>query len=196
MTDKQTLDFYNKNVENYKKLITEMPDHKDLEKFVSLIPKASKILDFGCGIGNFANFMKQNGLNVFCIDGSKEMAHAANKFYNLNVTVMTFNEFNTLNYYDAIWANFSLLHCLKEDFRHVINSINLSLRKNGVFYISLKIGAGENRDSLGRHYAYFKEDEIEKILVESNFKIFNKSFGSNVGMVGEKEPWIGIFCKK
>ena len=70
------------------------------------------------------------------------------------------------------------------------------MKLGGIFYLGLKLGKGQRRDKLGRLYSYYTEDEISKILDFERFKILEKTFGSNIGMVGQKEPWIGIFSKK
>ena len=196
MTDEKTVSFYNRNVLNYTNLIKKLPDHKSLDRFLSFLTKKSKIMDLGCGIGNYSNYMQENGMIVECIDASEEMIKTARNTFNLNANVLTFLEFNEINKYDALWANFSLLHSSKKDFVYHIKSIYKSLKLPGIFYLGLKLGKGQRRDKLGRLYSYYTEDEISKILDFERFKILEKTFGSNIGMVGQKEPWIGIFSKK
>ena len=196
MTDEKTVSFYNRNVLNYTNLIKKLPDHKSLDRFLSFLTKKSKIMDLGCGIGNYSNYMQENGMIVECIDASEEMIKTARNTFNLNANVLTFLEFNEINKFDALWANFSLLHSSKKDFVYHIKSIYKSLKLGGIFYLGLKLGKGQRRDKLGRLYSYYTEDEISKILDSERFKILEKTFGSNIGMVGQKEPWIGIFSKK
>ena len=113
MTDEKTVSFYNRNVLNYTNLIKKLPDHKSLDRFLSFLTKKSKIMDLGCGIGNYSNYMQENGMIVECIDASEEMVKTARDTFNLNAKVLTFLEFNEINKFDALWANFSLLHSSK-----------------------------------------------------------------------------------
>ena len=185
MTGEKTVSFYNRNVLNYTNLIKKLPDHKSLDRFLSFLTKKSKIMDLGCGIGNYSNYMQENGMIVECIDASEEMLKTARDTFNLNAKVLTFLEFNEINKFDALWANFSLLHSSKKDFVYHIKSIYKSLKLGGIFYLGLKLGKGQRRDKLGRLYSYYTEDEISKILDLERFKILEKTFGSNIGMVGQ-----------
>ncbi|MGB1528218.1 MAG: hypothetical protein ACPG9H_04100, partial [Candidatus Puniceispirillaceae bacterium] len=65
----------------------------------------------------------------------------------------------------------------------------------GVFYVSVKLGKGQERDELGRFYTYFNHDELEEILGQSGFEIVDKFTGKSKGMAGKLEKWIGILAK-
>ena len=45
------------------------------------------------------------------------------------------------------------------------------------FYVSVKLGKGQERDELGRFYTYFNHDELEEILGQSGFEIVDKFTG-------------------
>ena len=98
--------------------------------------------------------------------------------------------------YDGVWANFSLLHASKSDFPHHIEAIYRALKPEGLFFIALKTGDGEKRDTLGRFYAYYQQEELTSILNGAGFKTDHIISGASRGMEGTVEPWIGIYAHK
>ena len=50
MSDKQTIEVYNQNVEKYRALVDKLPNTKTLKSFMSRFKAGATILDFGCGV--------------------------------------------------------------------------------------------------------------------------------------------------
>jgi SAM-dependent methyltransferase len=196
MSDSQTIDTYNNNVARYRDLVEGQGIPKGLPLFLDMVPAGGDLLDFGCGLGNCAHFMTQHGYKVDCIDGSREMAKAANDLFGLSVTVASFGDLDAVARYDGIWANFSLLHAAKADFPNHIAAIYRALRPSGAFFLALKLGEGEKRDTLGRFYAYYQREELETILAAAGFSVTDVTGGSNKSMAGPMEEWIGLFCRR
>ena len=63
----------------------------------------------------------------------------------------------------------------------------------GVFFFSLKTGNGENRDSLGRYYSYYSEEEVQEILNKVGFVVTKQTNGEDKGLTGIIEKWMGFF---
>tara|TARA_B100000575_G_scaffold284329_1_gene278235 strand:+ start:285 stop:881 length:597 start_codon:yes stop_codon:yes gene_type:complete len=192
MADKQTLNVYDNNVETYRKLIDELPESEPITQFTSRLAPEALILDLGCGIGNAAAQMRDQGFSVVCVDGSPEMVKAANDTFSLNATKAFFSDLDVIAHFDGVWANFSLLHAPKKDFPTYLKAIHTALKPGGLFFISLKIGEGEKRDKLGRFYAYYREEELETLLLQSGFTLEQKRRGTLRGMAGDFEDWIGV----
>ena len=192
MIDKQTLDVYNDNVETYRRLIDKSPELESITQFTSRLSPGALILDFGCGIGNAAAQMRDQGFSLVCVDGSPEMVKAANDTFSLDAKTAFFSDLDATDHYDGIWANFSLLHAPKADFPTYLKAIHTALKSGGLFFISLKMGEGEKRDKLGRFYAYYREDELETLLLQSGFTPEQKRRGVLRGMAGDLEDWIGV----
>ena len=192
MTDKQTLSVYNDNVETYRRLIDKLPELESITQFTSRLSPGALILDFGCGIGNAAAQMRDQGFSLVCVDGSPEMVKAANDTFSLDAKIAFFCDLDATDHYDGIWANFSLLHTPKADFPTYLKAIHTALKPGGLFFISLKIGEGEKRDKLGRFYAYYREDELETLLLQSGFTLEQKRRGVLRGMAGDLEDWVGV----
>ena len=85
-----TLDYYNKNSEEYFNSTLNVDMTNTYKPFLKLVPKDGKILDLGCGSGRDSmNFMKL-GYEVTAVDGSKELAKKASVLLGKEVIVNTF----------------------------------------------------------------------------------------------------------
>jgi len=195
MADKQTVTVYDQNIASYKKMVNKLPDIKPLNAFTDALPSGAYVLDWGCGPGYLAAEMRARGLRPFCVDASREMVEAARNDYQLDVKQAEFSHLNENQIYDGIWANFSLLHVKRAAFFSHISAAASALVPSGVFYFSVKLGKGEERDNLGRFYSYFGQDELEEMLRQIGFEIVDIFTGKSKGMAGKFEEWIGILAK-
>lgn len=196
MADARTIDVYNSRNDQYRKLVESIGEPAGLKKFIAAVPSKGTVLDFGCGVGNCAAIMRDRGLQTDCIDASPEMVKSAAAIFNLDVRLASFSELNDRDYYDGIWANFSLLHAPKAEFPNHIDAIYRALRLNGVFFIALKIGNGEKRDELGRFYAYYEKTELVSLIEKAGFAIDEVISGADKGLAGDVSEWVGLLCHK
>lgn len=194
MTDEKTITVYDDQVEKYANLVSAEKPGAILQAFMNKIPKGGLVLDLGCGPGNSAVQMIKHGLRVDAVDASREMVAYANKTYNLNARQATFDDLDDIEKYHGIWANFSLLHAPIEDFPKYLNAIHKALLPEGIFHIGMKLGDGMHRDSIGRMYSYYTEDELSEHLTNAGFKILDKTFGEEPGLSGEIAPWMTVLC--
>lgn len=196
MTDKQTLSVYDDNVEKYRQLVDKLPELESITQFTEKLSPGALILDLGCGTGSAAAQMRDQGFTLECFDGSPKMVEAANDTFALAAKIALFSDLDAVAHYDGIWANFSLLHAPKADFPSHLHAIHMALKPGGLFFISLKTGDGEKRDKLGRFYAYYREEELEALLLQIGFTLEHKRQGVLRGMAGNIEEWIGILSQK
>ena len=196
MADSKTIGVYDQRTDEYRQMIDTIGEPASLKLFVAAVPAHGRVLDFGCGVGNCAAVMTARGLQTECLDASAEMVKIAADIYGLTVTHASFSTLDKVDYYDGVWANFSLLHAPKSDFVTHVESVYESLRHGGVFFIALKIGTGEERDGFGRFYAYYQPQELVDILQQCGFTISEKVGGMDKGLAGTVSPWIGLLCTK
>ena len=103
--------------------------------------------------------------------------------------------------FDGIWANASFIHIPKNEFFKGLNESLRILKKDGVMYISLKLGNNEgieNDDRYGianKYMSYFSKDEIEKDLIDSGFSIIQSEIEIKYDNYAN-HPWINIFVRK
>ena len=195
MADKQTVTIYDQNITTYKKMVDKLPDIKPLNAFIDALQAGAYVLDWGSGPGYLAAEMRARGLRPLCVDASREMVEAAQNDYQLDAKQAEFSHLNENQIYDGIWANFSLLHVERAAFFSHISAAATALVPSGVFYVSVKLGKGQERDELGRFYIYFNHDELEEILGQSGFEIVDKFTGKSKGMAGKLEEWVGLLAK-
>ena len=195
MVDKQTVTIYDQNIATYKKMVDKLPDTKPLNAFIDALQAGAYVLDWGSGPGYLAAEMRARGLRPLCVDASSKMVEAAQNDYQLDAKLAEFSHLNENQIYDGIWANFSLLHVERAAFFSHISAAATALVPSGVFYVSVKLGKGQERDELGRFYTYFNHDELEEILGQSGFEIVDKFTGKSKGMAGKLEEWVGLLAK-
>ena len=161
-----------------------------------MIEKGGKVLDLGCGTGAASRELLKNGFAPYPVDASLEMIRVAEASLKIKPRKKSFDEIDEHDFYDAIWANFSLLHIKKNKFSDILKQLFFALKEGGILFFSLKRGVGESRDKLGRFYSYYEKSEVEKLLEKASFRTKTFSEGASVGLAGNQESWMGFFCEK
>ena len=178
----KTIDSYNKIAKKLSEKFKSLMDLKrrcEFQRFIDLLKtNRNKILDLGCGSGDHSLYFKERGLDVTSIDLSEEMINLC-KEKGLNAFLMDIEnlEFEDKSF-NGIWAVTSLLHVPKSKLNEVIKKLNLILNDNGILYVCVKEGKGEELvvDESGdtRFFAFWSEEEMKKlfddyfVLLESN----------------------------
>ncbi|MFQ5818962.1 MAG: class I SAM-dependent methyltransferase [Candidatus Heimdallarchaeota archaeon] len=165
--------------------------------FCNCLSRRARILDVGCGTGvPFAQFLVEKGFQVVGIDISSRMVQLAKK----NVPQATYRvlSMTDLDYdeeFDGIVASYSMLLLDPPRFKIVAQKIINSLKKRGMFYLSLNEPKEEDSNVdeevvvkiMGETMysrAYTREEVLE-VFVPMNMKllrfqrqvIFSKEFG-------------------
>lgn len=193
MSDPETIGVYEKNAQKYAGL-TDKDNFSDpwLKSFISACGSGDRVLDLGCGPGTSAAVMAQAGLDVVAIDASPEMVALAAQKTGVHAHVATFADIPDLGTFSGVWANFSLLHAPRHDMPKHLADIHAALEPDGVFFIALKTGDGENRDKLGRFYTYYGKDELFDLLSAAGFTVERHRLGSGTGLDGSISEWISV----
>ena len=175
---KVTLDSYQKNshffAEHFKGVFN-LAKREEFIKFINLL-SGKRILDIGCGGGEHALWFESQGLNVTAIDLSPEMVGIARE-KGVNAKILDMEKMNfSDSSFDGIWAVASLLHLKKGNISNVISSFSKILRENGVLFIVVKEGIGEDfqvdtqNKSTRRYFSYWQEKELLDVL-EKHFEL-------------------------
>ena len=192
-----TLDYYNKNSEEYFNSTLNVDMTNTYKAFLKLLPKGGKILDLGCGSGRDSmNFMKL-GYEVTAVDGAKELAKRASVLLGKEVIVSTFEELELKEKFHGIWACASLLHIKREDLKTVLNNLYNNLDDNGVFYMSFKYGEKEYVDDKNRYFNCFTDESIISFINENTkYNILGLYITEDkLGRVNEVK-WVNLICNK
>ncbi|MCA9488200.1 MAG: class I SAM-dependent methyltransferase [Nanoarchaeota archaeon] len=198
-----TIKTYNLIAKEYSEKVKGLVPLEELEKFANYV-EGKNILDIGCGSGVAAKELQERGFNVFGIDLSRKLINESQK----TSPSSTFEEMDMRNllfedkYFDGIWHVASLLHLEKKDAPMALSEAYRVLKKNGIMYLSIKMGEGERLEKDGRYgglkkyYAYYREEEMNSILENIGFKVlenYSISYKDNYRIA---HPWINIFAKK
>lgn len=167
---KKTIESYDESAkifsEKFKSLM-DLDRRPEFLKFIDLIP-GKRILDLGSAAGDHAHYFSQKGLDVTCVDLSKNMVDLC-KSKNLKAFVMDIEDLHfEPNSFDGIWPVASLLHVPKSKISNVLSKLHSILTSDGVLYVCLKEGEGErfidDSDSLKRYFVFWRKDELLKIF--------------------------------
>ncbi len=196
MSDTETLNVYNAKAQEYAELTSNDAHSLDLSAFMKAVADGGRVLDYGCGPGHFAALMAQAGFVVEASDASSEMVKIANQYEGVTARCETFDALAGDALYDGIFANFSLLHAPRDAVAGHIVQITRALKPGGVFHIAMKSGSGETRDLIGRHYCYFSETELEKMMTDNRLRVIYRNNGCDKGLDGAMADWVSLQGRK
>lgn len=194
---------YNKIAKIYSKFTFHKLSQYQINKFVSMLPKKAKVLDAGCGCGRDAEYFKEYGLDVTAIDAAKNMLEEAKKrvkdveFKKMNMMKTEFKN----ETFDGIWAAASLVHNEKNDIPKVLEELKRVLKKEGILYVSVKEGDGEEIKKEEKYnneplpFFYYTLPEIEELIRQASFKILHCGFTKDL-LKRKDTRWIDVYCKK
>ena len=193
MSDPETLKVYAEKAQEYADL-TDEDNHDDplLDAFIADVRQGGRVLDLGCGPGASAARMAQKGLRVDAFDPVPEMVQLAGRHAGVDAKEAGFEDVSGADLYDGIWANFSLLHASKDDLPAHLARIAAALKPGGIFHIAVKSGTGTARDSLGRRYTYYSDQELTALLTDAGMTVFDKQTGEGKGLAGDTSSWIAM----
>lgn len=134
-----------------------------VEYFCSELPENGYILDLGSGSGlPFAELFVKKGLNYFGIDISSQMIKIAQKNVpSANFKELSMTDLNFENEFDGVFSSYSMLLLTPQLFKNVAKRIVRSIKKDGLFYLSLNEPRVKGKD--------LDEDVICEIMGETMY---------------------------
>lgn len=193
--DPETLAAYQSRADEYAKMVSTDHPGRFLRRFIDSLQKGARVLDLGCGPGDASAMMLQAGLDVDPVDASPAMIAIARDRQGLPARLGTFDDLSQTAEYHGIWANFSLLHAPRDAMPRHLAAIQRALIEGGTFHLGLKLGRGEERDSLGRFYTYYTRDELADLLALAGFEIVFEDTLIEPGLAGVPAPGIHILAR-
>lgn len=195
MNDPQTIGVYDARAAEYARVTDSGAGSPELAAFLACVRPGGFILDLGCGPGDAAACMRDRGFRVDAVDASPEMVRMARTRHALEARLATFDDIREAGVYDAVWANFSLLHAPRRAFSGHLRALHRALVPGGAFHAGMKLGAGEHRDGLGRFYSFYGEAELEALLAGAGFTVLATRKGEDPGLDGKRWPWITLLAR-
>lgn len=192
MTDEATIAVYNTQAAQYADLVQRVEPHPTLLDFMANLQANDWVLDLGCGPAQASAQMRDHGLRVDPVDASEQMVEMANKAFDIGARQALFDDIDSQDEYDGIWANFSLLHASAEEFPVLLVALHRALKPTGILHLGMKLGSGCVRDRLDRFYSYYTQEELIEHLCRAGFEANKVTLGEDKGLAGDIEPWIAV----
>ncbi len=184
--------FYDNDPEGYSAKTFKADVSKIRDRFLSYVPKGSRILDLGCGSGRDTLFFDQSGYVPVPVDGSEGMCAIAERNTGIKVRRLLFSDLDYESEFDAVWACSTLLHVPSKELPDVLAKIKRAMKDGAVFYLSFKEGTFEGkRDE--RMYTDMTQDRLRSLCEKCGFKTL-ESWSSLE--TGRQTVWCNAIVRK
>lgn len=188
-SDTQSMDRFIKdeNIERDEELMwLQKTEYEDAYLIFNEYFNKGKLIDIGCGTGEFLNYMKEKGYDTFGIEPS-QTAYEKSRDKGLNVYSCSLSQFSTNNEKFDIINMTNVLEHIPEPAK-VIGSCRKMLNKNGIVRIKVpndfnelqlelvkKLNKNEYWIAAPDHINYFNFKSLINILKFYGFRIINKT---------------------
>ena len=191
-----TIEYYNKNAEQFVHDTTEVNFTTVQDRFLNKLYDRAYILDFGCGSGRDSRYFLERGCRVDASDGSEMMCQKASELTGLDVKQMLFDELDEDYKYDGIWACSSILHLPKKELKDVFLKMTRALKDGGVIYTSVKYGEYEGERD-GRYFTDFTEESFREFIRDlEDLYITDLWITGDVRPDRGDERWLNVIIEK
>ncbi|MDE7177976.1 MAG: class I SAM-dependent methyltransferase [Lachnospiraceae bacterium] len=192
----ETLNYYNQNADQFCKSTISVEFSATQNRFLSHLPSAARILDFGCGSGRDTKAFLEQGYHVEAIDGSEELCKIASQYTGIQVRHMLFQELSAVSEYDGIWACSSILHLSRDELFDVMRKMAIALKPNGIIYTSFKYGTFSGERS-GRYFTDMTEETFADFIGKiENLQVEEEWITSDVRPGRSEEKWLNLILRK
>lgn len=134
--------------------------------------KKNKVVDFGAGLGTFANLLQDNGYSVECIENDELLCSDLEKKGFISYKDVNSFADNSINQIVSL----NVFEHIKND-SEIFSLIYKKLNKNGKFFLFLPANSclySAFDEKLG-HYRRYDKENLENLLKDCGYKI-EKSF--------------------
>ena len=193
---KETLNYYNQNALQFIQNTVSVEFTATQQRFLSHLPTAARILDFGCGSGRDTKAFLEQGYEVDAIDGSEELCKLASDYTGIQVRHMFFQELSAVSEYDGIWACSSILHLSRDELSEVMQKMVMALKANGIIYTSFKYGTFEGERN-GRYFTDMTERTLADFMQNrKDIQIEEEWVTSDARPGRSEEKWLNLILRK
>lgn len=183
--DNKTSSAYSSNAKSYSDDWLTQPEPVDmyqvLQKYFS---KGGKTADVGCGNGRDANWLSQNGFEVFGYDYSDELIKIASGLYpNIKFSKAFLPDLNEIQtQFDNVICETVIMHLSKQQILPAIKNLKRILKNNGILYLSWRVTEQNDvRHKDGRLYSAFNPDLILSEFTENDILHFEDKISASSG---------------
>src|SRR3989339_1276568 len=177
----KTIDYYTKEAGGWAAAHQGEVGHswwvEQMKQFNQYLP-SGRILEVGSGAGVDAGDLINLGYDYVGIDPSAGMVAIGEErnpkgtFFVASIESMTF----PFGSFDGFWAPAVLLHIPKNLIGNNLRKLKSVCKKGAIGFITVMTGDREEEDvPTGRWFAYYRKDELTKILEGNGFEIIDNS---------------------
>ncbi len=190
--------YYDENAVRWSDRKNHMPDtsfyREELDRFDELAE--GSVLEVGVGNGKESAILSQNH-EYTGADISEGMIRTAREyqphleFVQASVTDLKFEDDSFDNFFTAA----TLLHIPRVEMPKALSEIRRVVKNNGIGFISLKEGEGEEvrENENGRYFSFFNSDEFRGILEDNGFEVIES--GVKPDNREGKPNWLTFFVR-
>lgn len=142
-----TIDTYNTIAAVYaEKYFDDTSDFAHIGRFISSVVPQGKILEVGCGAGQFSKYLMSKGFSVLGVDLSESMLELARKkvpggdFRSMDMRNLTFDD----GQFDGIIAPYSLIHIPENAVVSTLKGFTRVLSAHGVLCVLAQRGESDH----------------------------------------------------
>jgi SAM-dependent methyltransferase len=188
-------DYYQENYIAYHEKTFSIDPSSFLEPLAQRLPPDAFIMDVGCGSGRDLLWMKKQGFEVIGFERSSGLAELARENAGCEVIEADFETYDFSSIMvDAVMIVGALVHIPHERFREVFENIASALTENGNVLLTLKEGEGSRKDSDGRIFYLWQDDEARELFKSIGFKVCD--FAKSVSKTGSGDVWMSYVLDK
>lgn len=177
---KYVIPTYDKIADKYAShYFNDLSDSPYFDKFLSYLTKGSRILDIGCGNGNFSKYISDKGFNCEGIDLSPEMLRIARK--RVPGIKFTLKDMRKLDYgadsFDGLIVAYSLIHIPSDQVISTLQGFKKILKPEGVVLLITQKGEPDKvvNEPLKKDEKifinFFTKERLTDFLKKSGFMI-------------------------
>ncbi|MHB1440498.1 MAG: class I SAM-dependent DNA methyltransferase [Cuniculiplasma sp.] len=140
--------------------------------------KGKNILDLGSGPGRDAEILRSFGMEVTCVDASKNMAKTTED-RGFKTIVADIREINfDLWDFDGVWAYSSLIHITFEEAKKVIFNLSNGLKSNAILFLGLIGGKDSEIKNIGgsgykRYFELYDDEKVMRLMEGTGFDLIS-----------------------
>ena len=193
--NEETIQYYNRHAEEFCAGTFSADMSRSRDRFLAYLQPGSAILDAGCGSGRDTLAFLSAGYQVDAFDASDEICRIASQKTGIPVRKQRFEKLEGQELYDGIWACASLLHVAAADLPDVLVRLYRLLKKQGIMYLSFKLGDGD-RQKDGRYFNDMREEVLCRLLCGAGFTVKETYITQDVRENRSYEAWVNVIAEK